>query len=1014
MKKYIFGAVLSIGILASPAFTQAQAQAQAQTACVPTVKYSTGLNNCQVSSILGLLQAFNADSNAITTVQGVLTGNTTTTQSSSPIIDAVKNTLANKLGISVSAISLVSINKTQWSNGCLGVDPGPNAACTQSLVVGYEVILLANSQQYVYHTNADASQIVEAPSTTTTQSSITVLNPTAGMTFTQGQPMTISWLAIGNPANYTVSYRSASGSGGSEYTAAQAHCDAASKCYISWTPTFSSPSITINIYDTVSGWSGGSGSFAIVPSTTTTSALIASPTFGQAPLTVSFTHGQISTDNFLDYGDGSPLDTSGGKGGWANHTYMQPGTYYAILYACTLHVSAKNCDQSKIIGKATITVTGTGTVPSVTINTGGPNMLPITYTNLRTGTYARVIGVNQPWTYLPITFSNVYAANGGFDYTNNGIASITLSGSGQSQIALPSTFTAGSYVLELSDSSNGSLIYLRSSPFQIAPVPSTSAPTITLTSPSGGDTWVANNTYRVAWKPSSNIATVRLADYPANTPMTSMYGYFAQGISASQGYYNFTTGPSPVTGTHILVIEGLDGNNNLLTSDRTTYTMASSTSAPMVTILSPNGGEQWQQGQTYQVLWQRMNFNDEVAINLIDYTPGSRYEMQYGITNGMNMRTVPGQTSFPWTIPSSIPAGDYYKAVVGMGSVNSFSSNYFTVTSAPATTPAPTGTISVSPTSCTIANGTNGCYVSLAWNTANVTNPSVFAYIGPANSGSTNPISSQPSASGYSYRITNGDTTFYLKDASTNTALSPSIKVTASCVAGSAFDATGNCNTVATTTPAPSVSTCTVSDIYAVQVPGFVYYNLYMKVNNLPSSGDIMPVANVAITGADSWNSLVFNRDGAYNASGQTVLKATQTVSDAGVSYIIARKNAIRPIKNGTTVTSCSSISGLVLGTSTNQMASALSAFENATGAGTISFSYAWNRDLQIGSSYSADVSALQAALAHEGVYTGEITGGFYDQTYWAVQDFQQKYGINRTGYVGQITRAKLNELYSE
>ncbi len=98
-----------------------------------------------------------------------------------------------------------------------------------------------------------------------------------------------------------------------------------------------------------------------------------------------------------------------------------------------------------------------------------------------------------------------------------------------------------------------------------------------------------------------------------------------------------------------------------------------------ITIISPNGGEQWTQGQTYQVTWQRTNFNDEVAINLIDYTPGSRYGMQYGITNGDTVRTVAGQTTFSWTIPTSVPSGDCYKVSIGMGSVNDFSDNYFSI-----------------------------------------------------------------------------------------------------------------------------------------------------------------------------------------------------------------------------------------------------------------------------------------------------------------------------------------------
>lgn len=100
-----------------------------------------------------------------------------------------------------------------------------------------------------------------------------------------------------------------------------------------------------------------------------------------------------------------------------------------------------------------------------------------------------------------------------------------------------------------------------------------------------------------------------------------------------------------------------------------------------------------------------------------------------------------------------------------------------------------------------------------------------------------------------------------------------------------------------------------------------------------------------------------------------------------------------------------------------SQTASALNAFTSATQttsvpAPTTGFNYEWTQDLQIGSMNLSDVVALQTALRNEGVYGGDITGGFYAQTFAAVKAFQQKYGIDTTGYVGSITRAKLNELY--
>ncbi len=110
----------------------------------------------------------------------------------------------------------------------------------------------------------------------------------------------------------------------------------------------------------------------------------------------------------------------------------------------------------------------------------------------------------------------------------------------------------------------------------------------------------------------------------------------------------------------------------------------------------------------------------------------------------------------------------------------------------------------------------------------------------------------------------------------------------------------------------------------------------------------------------------------------------------------------------------------MAFGNSANQTASVLGAFNSVTSSnspqsqGTNNFHYVWNRYLQIGSAYPDDIIALQTALAREGVYTGEKTGGFYNQTFVAVKSFQQKYGIEATGFVGSATRSKLNALYSE
>ncbi|MBA3551166.1 peptidoglycan-binding protein, partial [Patescibacteria group bacterium] len=79
---------------------------------------------------------------------------------------------------------------------------------------------------------------------------------------------------------------------------------------------------------------------------------------------------------------------------------------------------------------------------------------------------------------------------------------------------------------------------------------------------------------------------------------------------------------------------------------------------------------------------------------------------------------------------------------------------------------------------------------------------------------------------------------------------------------------------------------------------------------------------------------------------------------------------------------------------------------------GISNLSYTWTKNLQKGSS-GADVSALQAALTKEGVYTCGLIGNFGPCTETGVKAFQKKYGISQTGTIGPLTRAKLNSLHS-
>jgi len=78
-----------------------------------------------------------------------------------PAVKAALEALAASLNIPLDQIKLVSSEAVEWPDGCLGVHR-PEVMCTQAMVPGFRIVLLANGTEYVYHTNADGSALTPA------------------------------------------------------------------------------------------------------------------------------------------------------------------------------------------------------------------------------------------------------------------------------------------------------------------------------------------------------------------------------------------------------------------------------------------------------------------------------------------------------------------------------------------------------------------------------------------------------------------------------------------------------------------------------------------------------------------------------------------------------------------------------------------------------------------------------------------------------------------------------------
>lgn len=213
--------------------------------------------------------------------------------------------------------------------------------------------------------------------------------------------------------------------------------------------------------------------------------------------------------------------------------------------------------------------------------------------------------------------------------------------------------------------------------------PNTSTtPSITVTSPNGGETYTAGKQITVEWK-SQNIPTgTNVTMTIGHKPWVGTIGAFREVIINNDGAENFTI-PSDWNGNYEVFIRTEFGDSGTIGdfSDNT-FTINSPTSTtPSITVLSPNGGEVFTKGNVYRIKWNTQNIS-KVYLKL--YKGGQIYHDKYelpetAINNGP-VSAVDGY--FDWLIPNSIPTGNDYTVKVATGdtgTLSDFSDKVFTI-----------------------------------------------------------------------------------------------------------------------------------------------------------------------------------------------------------------------------------------------------------------------------------------------------------------------------------------------
>ncbi len=166
--------------------------------------------------------------------------------------------------------------------------------------------------------------------------------------------------------------------------------------------------------------------------------------------------------------------------------------------------------------------------------------------------------------------------------------------------------------------------------------PAVPIPSITVTSPNGGESWYVNSSHNITWSSANFSGNVKI-DLSINGGST--WSTVAASV-ANSGSYTWTVPNSPATTCKIRVADATD-------SDPTDMSNSNFTIAPEpveLRVTSPNGGESWYAGSVQTITWTATVYSGTVKIEL---------SLDGGLTYSTVTASTTNNGSYIWNLTTS-------------------------------------------------------------------------------------------------------------------------------------------------------------------------------------------------------------------------------------------------------------------------------------------------------------------------------------------------------------------------
>jgi len=187
------------------------------------------------------------------------------------------------------------------------------------------------------------------------------------------------------------------------------------------------------------------------------------------------------------------------------------------------------------------------------------------------------------------------------------------------------------------------------------------APTVSVSSPVGGESWTAGRTYQILWSYTGNPGATVNVELVRGATTTTLASGLSIGTGGSGAYYwPVPLDQTPASDYRVRVVSVADPS--VAGVSASTFTI-NAPPAPVITVTTPNGGENWFVWQTQTIRW---TFSGETGSTV-------KIELLNGTTPTVLASSVPigieGEGSWEWQISLWQSVGTNYRIRITSNSV---------------------------------------------------------------------------------------------------------------------------------------------------------------------------------------------------------------------------------------------------------------------------------------------------------------------------------------------------------